>query len=100
MCSREVREPFLDHRIVELGLRQPPERKIRDGQGKWLLRQALRRLVGDDLGIVNRRIKHGLPAPVNLWLFKTSAFDRRDWNALLFGECLKQLAQAHDPAAG
>ncbi len=38
MASRELREPFLDHRIVELGLRQPSERKIRDGQGKWLLR--------------------------------------------------------------
>jgi asparagine synthase (glutamine-hydrolysing) len=39
MFSREVREPFLDHRIVELGLRQPASRKIRHGQGKWLLRQ-------------------------------------------------------------
>lgn len=38
MASRELREPFLDHRIVELGLRQPSYRKIRDLQGKWLLR--------------------------------------------------------------
>jgi asparagine synthase (glutamine-hydrolysing) len=37
--STELREPFLDHRLVELALRQPAERKIRDGQGKWLLRR-------------------------------------------------------------
>ncbi len=37
--SAELREPFLDHRLVELALRQPPERKIHDGTGKWLLRQ-------------------------------------------------------------
>ena len=39
MHSRELREPFLDHRIIELGLRQPADRKIREGQGKWLPRQ-------------------------------------------------------------
>ena len=39
MHSRELREPFLDHRIIELGLRQPADRKIREGQGKWLARQ-------------------------------------------------------------
>ncbi|HLK12255.1 MAG TPA: asparagine synthase (glutamine-hydrolyzing) [Candidatus Binatia bacterium] len=95
--SLEVRNPFLDHRIVEFSTRIADGLKFRDGQGKWLLRRALRELVGPDLGIVTRRIKHGLPAPVNQWLFKSSAFDRKDWNALLFGECLKQLARAHDP---
>ena len=39
MFSRELREPFLDHRIIELGLRQPVERKVRNGQGKYLPRQ-------------------------------------------------------------
>lgn len=92
--SLEVRNPFLDYRVVEFATRLADDLKFRDGQGKWVLRQALRRLVGDELGIVRRRVKHGLPAPVNLWLFKSSAFDRKDWNALLFGECLKQLAQA------
>jgi asparagine synthase (glutamine-hydrolysing) len=37
--GRELREPFLDHRLVELALRQPPERKVGDGKGKRLLRQ-------------------------------------------------------------
>ena len=70
--------------------------RYRNGQGKWLLRQALRSLVGDEIGITRRRIKHGLPAPVNQWLFKSSAFDRKDWNHILLGECLRQLAEAQD----
>ncbi len=96
--SLEVRNPFLDHRIVEFSTRLHDRLKFRDGQGKWVLRQALRRLVGAELGITRRTVKHGLPAPVNLWLFKTSAFDRKDWNALLFGECLKQLMRVHHDA--
>jgi asparagine synthase (glutamine-hydrolysing) len=95
--SLEVRNPFLDHRVVELSTRMSDRLKFRDGQGKWVLRQALRRLVGPDLAICKRTIKHGLPAPVNLWLFNHSAFDRRDWNSLLLGECLKQLARVHPP---
>ena len=58
-----------------------------------LLRRAC--VTGGDLGITRRVIKHGLPAPVNQWLFKSSAFDRKDWNHVLLGECLKQLALVH-----
>jgi asparagine synthase (glutamine-hydrolysing) len=92
--SLEVRNPFLDHRVVEFSTRVADHLKFRDGRGKWVVRQALRRLVGPELGIVTRPVKHGLPAPVNQWLFRSSVFDRKDWNALLFGECLKQLARA------
>lgn len=95
--SLEVRNPYLDYRIVEFSTKLSDRLRYRDGQGKWLLRQALRRLVGDELGITRRRIKHGLPAPVNQWLFKSSAFDRKDWNHILLGECLKQLAEAQGP---
>jgi asparagine synthase (glutamine-hydrolysing) len=95
--SLEVRNPFLDYRVVELSTRISDDLKFRDGQGKWLLREALRRLVGSDLGITRRKIKHGLPSPVNQWLFNSSAFDRKDWNHVLLGECLKQLALSHTP---
>ena len=94
--SLEVRNPFLDYRIVEFSAKLADDLKYRDGHGKWILRQALRRLVGSELGITKRTIKHGLPAPVNQWLFKSSAFDRKDWNHVLLGECLKQLALVHD----
>ena len=53
--SLEVRNPFLDYRIVEFSARLADRLKFRDGQGKWLLRQALRSLVGPDLGIVTPR---------------------------------------------
>lgn len=97
--SLEVRNPYLDYRIVEFAAKLSDRLRYRDGQGKWLLRRALQELVGDELGITRRRVKHGLPAPVNQWLFKRSAFDRKDWNHILLGECLKQLAEAHHPAA-
>lgn len=92
----ETRNPFLDYRIVEFAARLDPGLKVRDGHGKWVLRQALRTLVGPDLGIVRRTVKHGLPSPVNLWLFKKNAFDRQDWNRLLLGECLKQLSRGFE----
>ncbi len=37
--STELREPFLDHRLFELALRQPLERKIHGNVSKWMLRQ-------------------------------------------------------------
>jgi asparagine synthase (glutamine-hydrolysing) len=37
--SVELREPFLDHRLVELALRQPAARTVGDGEGKALLRR-------------------------------------------------------------
>ena len=94
--SLEVRNPFLDHRVIELSTRLADNLKFRDGEGKWILRRALRKLLGQDLGVTTRKVKHGMPAPVNQWLFKRDAFERKDWNHVLLGECLKQLVRAHD----
>ena len=44
--SCELREPFLDHRVVELALRQPRRRKVDGATGKVLLR----RLADERLG--------------------------------------------------
>src|SRR5439155_9789307 len=38
-ASTELREPFLDHRLMELALRQPADRKISGGIHKSLLRE-------------------------------------------------------------
>jgi asparagine synthase (glutamine-hydrolysing) len=47
--STELREPFLDHRLFELALRQPPRRKIQGDTGKWMLRRMAARLAPGDL---------------------------------------------------
>ncbi|MDJ0985051.1 MAG: asparagine synthase (glutamine-hydrolyzing) [Desulfobacterales bacterium] len=65
MFSREVREPFLDHRIVELGLRQPESRKLKEGHGKWLLRQVARNLLPEG---VYEAPKRPVQTPQREWL--------------------------------
>lgn len=64
-ASTELREPFLDHRLFELALRQPPERKIHQGTGKWLLRQLVRRLLPSE---VTEAPKRPLQTPQREWL--------------------------------
>ncbi|MGE3520999.1 MAG: asparagine synthase (glutamine-hydrolyzing) [Vicinamibacterales bacterium] len=63
--SVELREPFLDHRMFELALRQPTERKIQGDTGKWLLRHMLARLVPE--GVVTAP-KRPLQTPQREWL--------------------------------
>jgi asparagine synthase (glutamine-hydrolysing) len=63
--STELREPFLDHRLFELALAQPAERKINDGTRKWLLRKMMREFVPG--GIVEAP-KRPLQTPQREWL--------------------------------
>jgi asparagine synthase (glutamine-hydrolysing) len=63
--SLEVREPLLDHRLVELGWSLPLSMKIRDGRGKWILRRLLSRHLPDALIDAGKR---GFGLPLAVWL--------------------------------
>jgi asparagine synthase (glutamine-hydrolysing) len=63
--STELREPFLDHRLFELALRQPTERKLQGGTRKWLLRDVTRQLLP---GGVVEAPKRPLQTPQREWL--------------------------------
>jgi asparagine synthase (glutamine-hydrolysing) len=63
--SLETRVPLLDHRVAELAWRLPMSMKVRDGRGKWALRQILYRHIPRDLV---ERPKAGFAIPVGQWL--------------------------------
>jgi len=61
----ETRVPFLDKDVVEFAARIPPGMKVRDGRGKWLIRQVLYQHVPARL--VDRP-KTGFGIPIDDWL--------------------------------
>lgn len=82
MHSTELREPFLDHRLVELAFSLPPSMKIKDGQQKWLARR-----IADEF----------LPNKVTLALKRPLQTPQREWLAgTLNGWCREQIHQLGD----
>ena len=107
--SLEVRCPLLDHKLMELIARMPSSMKLRNGQGKYIFKKALERVL--PAPILTRK-KKGFAMPVAEWFrgeLKDYAFEtliqrqdealsgtfltrcwnqhqrgQRDWSALLW----------------
>lgn len=64
--SREVRLPFLDHNLVEFVFKLPERLLLRDGWTKWIIREAFRDLLPEEIS--NRIDKLGYMPPQAQWL--------------------------------
>ena len=53
--SRELRVPFLDHRVVELAFQLDDHKKLRAGEGKAIMRRLLDRKLGGSYGSTPKR---------------------------------------------
>lgn len=72
MHGTELREPFLDYRLVELAFAQASNMKVQNGMSKWLLRELVRDMLGDKIAFAPKR---PLQTPQREWI----ANDLRDF---------------------
>jgi asparagine synthase (glutamine-hydrolysing) len=62
--SLEAREPLLDFRLIEFSASLPEAMRVRGGQGKWLMKRAMRGTLPDD---ILYRPKMGFVSPIAQW---------------------------------
>jgi asparagine synthase (glutamine-hydrolysing) len=73
--SLEARPPLLDHKLVEFGATIPAKFRLRDGQTKYLFKQAMRGILPDH--IIDRP-KQGFAVPLARWFRNDLATFARD----------------------
>jgi asparagine synthase (glutamine-hydrolysing) len=64
--SIELREPFLDYRLIEFAATVPSRYKVRNGRTKYILKRALRDVLPPE---ILHRSKMGFPTPL-AWMFR------------------------------
>jgi len=74
--SLEVRNPYLDYRLMEFSYNLPERFKINNGVPKYLMKKLLERYLPKEL--IYRR-KWGFPAPVGDWLNRDLAYLLDKW---------------------
>ena len=80
MASTELREPFLDHRLVEFAFSLPERFKIKGNIHKYLLRELIKDLVPPD---ISNAPKRALQTPQREWLGnELKEFVRENLNSL------------------
>lgn len=98
--SLEAREPLLDHRLVEFAATLPLKQRVRGGTGKWLLKQAMRRYLPED---ILYRQKMGFVTPISAWfrgalaheadaLVSSTALAETEW---FDRQAIKRIVTAH-----
>jgi asparagine synthase (glutamine-hydrolysing) len=66
MKSIEGRSPFLDKEMIELANNIPSNWKVKNGQGKWILRQLIKKKLPNS-NVFNLP-KHGYTIPIAKWM--------------------------------
>lgn len=84
--SIESRSPMLDYRLAEYAFGLPGRLKMRDGVGKWILREAMRGILPEK--VRTRKDKTGFVAPADEW-FRT--VNKEDIQELINDEEMSKL---------
>lgn len=63
-CSLELRVPMLDHKLLEYCTALPDNLRIRNGEGKYLLKRVMERYLPRE---IIYRPKKGFPVPIAAW---------------------------------
>lgn len=62
--SMEMRSPFLDYRLLTLGVSLPSNYKLRDGHSKWILRKAFENLLPPEINWASWKLGYAVPKTV------------------------------------